>query len=185
MHPNFRGKLDVDIPLCPNNYIKNKPWQIFSFILALEILAGILLWYPLKVFNAEAEINATPSISEDMLLVMQGNSLLSNRNTPPLAPGVKKTYLMIVTAYSSTPWETDNTPHLTSAGTYVRPGVVANNMLPLGTKIRIPELYGDRIFVVEDRMNPKKGFYQLDIWLPSYWEAKQFGAKKAYVEILE
>ena len=92
---------------------------------------------------------------------------------------------MIVTAYSSTPFETDSDPFITAAGTQVRDGIIANNLLPFGTKIRLPELYGEKVFIVEDRMSWKKGPYHFDIWFPSHWEAKKFGAQRTYLEILE
>lgn len=98
---------------------------------------------------------------------------------------VKKTVKMVVTAYSSRVEETDNTPFITASGKTVAEGIIANNMLPFGSKIRIPELYGDKIFVVEDRMHQRKGKYHIDIWFPEYSLAKEFGAKITYVEILK
>ncbi|MBI2643925.1 MAG: 3D domain-containing protein [Candidatus Wildermuthbacteria bacterium] len=91
---------------------------------------------------------------------------------------------ILVTAYSSTPEQTDDTPFITAAGTMVRDGIVATNMLPLGTRIKLPDLYGERVFVVEDRMHPRKRD-QVDIWFPSYGQALQFGVKKSTIEILE
>lgn len=98
---------------------------------------------------------------------------------------VSKTIKMVVTAYSSTPDQTDSTPFTTASGKQVTDGIVANNMLPFGTKIRIPELYGDKIFVVEDRMHSRKGKYHVDIWFPEYKQAKNFGAAVTKIEILE
>jgi 3D (Asp-Asp-Asp) domain-containing protein len=92
---------------------------------------------------------------------------------------------VIITAYSSTVEETDSTPFITAQGTLVRDGIVANNSLPFGTKIRIPELYGDRIFTVEDRMNAKKSKYNFDIWFPSHDSATNFGVKRTYIEVIE
>ena len=92
---------------------------------------------------------------------------------------------MVVTAYSSTIGQTDSTPFITASGKNVADGIVANNMLPFGSKIRIPEIYGDKVFVVEDRMNKRKGGYHLDIWFPEYSQAKNFGAKITYIEVLE
>ena len=92
---------------------------------------------------------------------------------------------VIVTGYSSTIDQTDSDPFITAAGTIVRDGIVANNKYPFGTKIRFPEIYGDKVFVVEDRMSWKKGNYHIDIWFASYWEAKNFGAKRTYIEVLE
>jgi 3D (Asp-Asp-Asp) domain-containing protein len=92
---------------------------------------------------------------------------------------------VILTAYSSTVWQTDDTPFITANGSTVREGIVANNMLPFGTEIKIPELYGNRVFTVEDRMHSRKGSYWVDIWFPTLEEAKAFGVKEAYVEVLE
>src|SRR5882724_9437368 len=48
-----------------------------------------------------------------------------------------------VTAYTSVPEETDDTPFITAMGTKTRDGIVATNMLPFGTKVKIPALFGD------------------------------------------
>jgi 3D (Asp-Asp-Asp) domain-containing protein len=92
---------------------------------------------------------------------------------------------VVLTAYSSTVAQTDSTPFLTANGTYVHDGVVANNGLPFGTQIRIPELYGDKVFSVEDRMHWRMGSHRFDIWFPTYEQAKNFGVRYAYVEVLE
>ena len=96
-----------------------------------------------------------------------------------------KTIKVVITAYSSTPEETDDTPFITASNKNVADGIVANNMLPFGTKIRIPELYGDKIFVIEDRMNRRKSDYHIDIWMPTKSSAINFGVKTAEIEILE
>jgi 3D (Asp-Asp-Asp) domain-containing protein len=92
---------------------------------------------------------------------------------------------VFLTAYSSTPDQTDSDPFVTASGKYVEDGIVANNMLPFGTKIRIPELYGDKIFEVQDRMHRRKSDYQFDIWFPERQLAVNFGVKTAEIEILE
>lgn len=92
---------------------------------------------------------------------------------------------VVVTAYSSTESQTDDSPFITASNKYVKDGIVANNMLPFGTKIRIPELYGDKIFVVEDRMNKRMGNHRFDIWFPSQTLALNFGVKTTEIEILE
>lgn len=92
---------------------------------------------------------------------------------------------VVLTGYSSTVAQTDSTPFITANGTYVHDGIVANNGLPFGTEIRIPEIYGNKVFSVEDRMHWSKGSYHVDIWFPSYEQAKNFGVKYAYVEVLE
>ena len=93
---------------------------------------------------------------------------------------------MVVTAYSSAVNQTDDTPFITASGKYVEDGIIANNMLSFGTRVRLPELYGDKIFVVQDRMHQRKGKYHADVWMSEYKQAKDFGAKwNVKVEILE
>lgn len=92
---------------------------------------------------------------------------------------------VVITAYSSTPDQTDDTPFITASGKYVADGIIANNMLPFGTKIRIPKLYGDKIFTVEDRMNKRKSDYHIDIWMSGRPLAVNFGVKTAEIEILK
>jgi 3D (Asp-Asp-Asp) domain-containing protein len=91
--------------------------------------------------------------------------------------------VMYITAYSSTPEETDDTPFITASGKYVRDGIVATNELPMGTKIRIPAIYGDKVFVVEDRMH-KRMKNKVDIWMPTKEQALQFGIKKTMIHVL-
>lgn len=156
-------------------------------LLIILILAGILIdiW---PIFNSKAEGTEDFLLDEgrlERLAISQGNSLLPIANPAnPESRAIQK-IRVVVTAYSSTPWETDSDPNLTAAGTWIREGIIANNLLPFGTKVKIPELFGDKIFVVEDRMSWKKGNYQIDIWFPSYWQALNFGAKNTYIEILE
>jgi len=142
-----------------------------------------VLFAALGVFS-EPE-NALGSLGYQNLdiLTVHENSLLPSSPLPE--PKVVKTIKVIITAYSSTPEETDSTPFITAANTAVRDGIIANNLLPFGTKVRIPELYGDKVFTVEDRMSSKKGYYHFDIWFPSHQEAEKFGAKLTHIEVLE
>ncbi|MEK7124711.1 MAG: hypothetical protein AAB877_03480, partial [Patescibacteria group bacterium] len=75
---------------------------------------------------------------------------------------------------------------ITASNKQIEDGMVATNILPFGTKIKIPEIYGNKVFVVEDRFHSKfNGKNKFDIYLPTYKEAKEFGAKYTYVEVLE
>jgi len=157
-------------------------------LLICLIFAGILIGF-LPVFGPRSrEVDPVlASESLNKLATIEGNSLLPiadfSISGPEPQPAQK--IKVVVTAYSSTPWETDGNPFLTAAGTGVREGIVANNLLAFGTKVKMPEIFGDKVFVVEDRMNSKKGYYHVDIWFPSYREAINFGAKTTYLEILE
>lgn len=91
-----------------------------------------------------------------------------------------------VTTYTSRPEETDDTPNITASGTRTRPGVAASNVLPFGTKFKIPALFGDQIFTIEDRMNSRyNGKRIVDIWQADFAFADAFGRKMADIIIVE
>ncbi|MDO8495833.1 MAG: hypothetical protein Q7S43_00035 [bacterium] len=103
---------------------------------------------------------------------------------------VVSTHAVRATGYSSTPDQTDDTPFITASGAYVRDGIVAANFsidgrrVPFGTLVRIPEIYGEKVFVVEDRMNSRYT-NNLDIWFPERNLAKEFGSKRVVIEVVE
>ncbi len=90
---------------------------------------------------------------------------------------------MRITAYASVPEETSDHPFITASGEHVRDGVVASNLLPFGTKIEIPKLFGDKIFIVEDRMNHRFE-NTIDIWMSSRTKAKNFGVAHTSVVVV-
>jgi hypothetical protein len=72
--------------------------------------------------------------------------------------------------------------------------MIANNCLPLygrkygnSTKkayVKIPALYGDKIFKVHDRMNKRYGCGKFDIWMDApVKELFKLGIKRAEVEV--
>lgn len=96
-----------------------------------------------------------------------------------------------VTAYNSAPNQTDSTPCLTASGLDVckraqegATDIIATNLmhLPFGTKIRIPELFGAKVFIVHDRMNARYS-RTIDVWMADYAVAKQFGKQWTDIEI--
>lgn len=156
-----------------------------KFYVKVPLFLSLLAFFSCFGFLSEAEILPKFDLKKESFDFFQKNTLYywgpifqENRNENEVIIG-------IVTAYSSTPWETDEDPHITAAGTLVRKGIVANNYFPFGTKIKIPELFGDQIFVVEDRMAPRKWKYHFDIWFEDYFEALNFGSKITKIEILK
>ncbi len=131
-------------------------------------------------FNDIMALVSNKSASEQNLsLLTGGDSLMGmNQSLPP------KMMTVVLTAYSSTFDQTDETPFITASNTRVRDGVVAANFLAFGTKIKIPGIFGDKVFTVEDRM-ARKHDGKVDIWFPERNSAKDFGVKKADVIILE
>jgi len=157
--------------------------ELKNFIILL-IVAGLsasLLGF--GILTAQQILASNQKLISATLPSIQGNSLIAVSQPQGEITVVKKVK-MIATGYSSTVAQTDSTPFITASGSTVKDGIVANNMLPFGTEIRIPELYGEKVFVVEDRMNRKKGKYHVDIWFPEYDQAKEFGAKTIYIEVL-
>lgn len=138
-----------------------------------KCLIGLALSLPIG--SVEIDVAKEAEIKETFY-----SSALINQS-PVVAP--KKEVLTVVTAYSSRQEETDSTPFLTASGSKVRSGLVAANWLPLGTKVKIPELFGDQIFIVEDRMHEKHGS-KVDIWFPTTKEALNFGVKVTRIQVL-
>jgi 3D (Asp-Asp-Asp) domain-containing protein len=93
-----------------------------------------------------------------------------------------------VTAYNSLAGQTDASPCITANGfNLCEHGIedsVAANWLPFGARIKLPDLYGDRVFVVRDRMNSKYND-RLDIWFKERADAKNFGVKYTKIEVLD
>ncbi len=174
----------------PSFWMSRPKGLLLLFILSKVLFAAIFfLFFSFQKTGGEAlEKNPPPEENpafEEEFLLLEGNTLLASSGFfEPEAQIVKK-MTVVVTAYSSTPWETWGNPYLTASETWVRDGIIANNLLPFGTKVRMPEIYGDKVFIVEDRMHSRKGHYHFDVWFPSYWEAKEFGVRRTYIEVLE
>jgi len=94
----------------------------------------------------------------------------------------------VVTAYTSEVAQTDSSPCITATGFNVCKhnieDTVATNYLPFGTRIKIPELFGDRVFIVRDRMNPRY-YRKFDIWMKDKQKAIDFGVRVAKIQVLD
>ncbi len=101
---------------------------------------------------------------------------------------VLKTSYHAITAYNSLPEQTNDQPCITANGFNVcEHGIedtIAANFLKFGTKVRIPDLFGDRIFIVRDRMNQRYPS-RVDVWMLERDDAIQFGIRNAKIEIVE
>lgn len=143
-------------------------------IIALLALVGVFL-QPGTPVLAVAPAQAEVSVAEEKRGIEE---IEKNRRVSRVMKGIT------MTAYSSTSDQTDDSPFTMANGNRVYDGAVAANFLPFGTKVRFPDLYGDKIFVVEDRMH-KRFDERMDIWMETRGEAINFGVRKATVEILE
>ena len=102
--------------------------------------------------------------------------------------GIKWSKHLIVTAYNSEAGQTDDSPCITANNFNVcENGIedtIAANFLPFGAKVKIPELFGDRVFVVRDRMN-RRFSNRVDVWMIERPAAVKFGVKIARIEVLK
>lgn len=94
------------------------------------------------------------------------------------------TFRVVTTGYSSTPDQTDASPFITANGTRVHDGTLAANFLPFGTKVKFPEYTGDKVFIVEDRTNPRYGS-RADLWFPTRQAALTHGKRTLRMVVVE
>lgn len=171
--------------------------KTISVVLRGLVLAAILanLFKPTMVSAQEADlseigayfsqnfdirpISSTPNVNggEESPEVIKLPTLIDQKQPDKVVKAV-------ITAYTSTPDQTDDSPFIAATGKRVYDGMIAANWLPFGTKIKIPALYGDKIFTVDDRMNARYGYGRMDIWLDTTkTEARKFGVKRVEVEV--
>jgi len=167
--------------------------QVALYALVAFILFAHLGNMPVNLWS-EAQAKTIDS-SEKMVIANVKNDYNFHQNQPEKSyfntiKDVKKREIeallkqgkvinMTVTAYNSEVGQCDDTPCITANGFNVCEhgieDVIATNILPFGTKVMFPDLYGDKIFTVQDRMNAKYS-YRADIWMVHRADAIQFGA---------
>ncbi|MFH2136386.1 MAG: hypothetical protein ABII19_02010 [Patescibacteria group bacterium] len=156
--------------------IKQKP-NLIHFALILAIFADLL--FP-KATAADSMVPSFTAIGNEAVLEIMESEPAHLVRAEDKEP--KKMIYVTMTAYSSTPDQTDDSPFITANGTWVHDGTLAANFLPFGTKVRLPDYSGDKVYVVEDRMN-QRYTYRADIWMETREAAKQFGVKYLKMEI--
>ena len=157
-------------------FVGNNPYMNKTFKV---LLVALLLSYPATIradtFAAANAVNTNTASS--------GASTPASLAAAP-AINVAATKTVWVTAYTSDPDETSDHPLITASGGMVHDGVVAANFLPFGTEIEIPSLFGSKVFTVEDRTSEKFSG-RVDIWMPTYNRAIDFGIQHAEIVIVD
>jgi len=129
-----------------------------------------------------AVLPVSPS-QEELTIVEFNGKLPENQDL-----AIKWTRQLVVTAYNSESGQTDGTPCVTAANFNVcandTEDTIAANFLPFGAKIKIPELFGDKVFTVRDRMN-RRFSHRVDVWMAEKPDAMNFGVQFAKIEVLE
>lgn len=156
--------------------------ESWGYKLQIITILTISLYNLVFPVNVTAQDNKTSII--DYPIIETKQEFVANNHLPKIADRPPKRILnLTVTAYSSTPWETDGDPFTTASGMRVADGIIAANFLPFGAKVKFPEYSGDKIYTVQDRISMRY-YHRADIWFPAYQEAKQFGVKYLTMEIL-
>lgn len=113
------------------------------------------------------------------------NIVVETEKKPAKTPEIKKTIRVTATAYSSTPWQTDDTPCITSTGYNVcnkTENIIAVSRdlvrsLGYHRQVMLPSLYGSEIFLIEDTMNARF-VNRIDVHHGSTEDARDFGLKR-------
>jgi len=159
-------------------------------ILLVLVFLFDFLFFSLPVMASEmpveAETGGEQAVLTDLYVVDEPviiNNLPENNNR-----NVKWSGYYTITAYNSEAGQCDNSPCITANGfnlcEHNIEDTIAVNFLRFGTKVKIPDLFGDKVFIVRDRMNEKYSD-RLDVWMIEKQDAKQFGVKIAKIEVLE
>jgi len=178
---------------------RNKHQRIFEYTITLAVLLSVIVTLSVPR-TVEANVSEAFDIAVGALFGDNMPDFPISEDSEPL-----KTRRFLASAYSSDRYQTDGSPFTPSDMSNYRDMfresgavyAIAANDLPLGTRVRIPKLYGDQIFVVRDRMNARyTGRSRLDVYMAvgnedgtdidlnaSRAAAKQFGLKNVEVEI--
>ena len=170
----------INMPKGMKKTVKNWKNKLKMYAKPLFLLVSVL-------FFTFPNVTESQGISYKIVGPVPTESIKSYYEGPTLpeitARPARRTMIITVTSYNSEPGQPDDTPFITAFNTRVRDGIVATNFLPKGTIVRFPDKFGDKEFVVEDRMN-ERYYYRMDIWMADKQEAIQFGIKVLKMEIL-
>ncbi len=178
--------------------MKNKYvyWLLFSFLILPILLFGVLV----LGMHTEYVQDVGSLLKEKRQLNHQIDSLytvLSDVESDLDAVSQVQISRLVATAYNSHPWQTDNTPFVTSSGSRVGDGTLALSrdliraenalMHRMGFNPSGMYVYGDTVFViyvkpmvVHDTMN-RRFTNRADIWLDQLSIARKWGKREVYI----
>jgi 3D (Asp-Asp-Asp) domain-containing protein len=178
--------------------------SILLFLLIACVFQFVLFFTPALAAETVAaqdneislgSVNKSLEMDQDAQNIANSTVITENKTITPITASstpvevkVKSTSVHVITAYNSDAAQTDDSPCITANGFNVcehgQEDTIAANFLKFGTKVKIPDLYGDRVFVVRDRMNVKHPS-RVDIWMKDRPSAIKFGVKTAKIQVLE
>lgn len=126
-----------------------------------------------------------------MLILLAGPRVSSREAKEPVRKPVREisetgeTIIRVkLTAYTSSADECGHSHGITKSGERARDGSVACNFLPFYARIKIPELFGDKEFVIHDRMKKRKWNF-VDVWVDNKKKAFKIGKRSLKIVLLE
>ncbi|MBD3248399.1 hypothetical protein GF382_03895 [Candidatus Falkowbacteria bacterium] len=179
-------KSNFSFKLIKSKISESKGKAVIILTLAILIINAVI-FLPLPTVAEIKEISGIDNIAQAFKDDRAGFVNTLPKNSDSLEVSYVRN--VVLTAYNSEVAQCDSSPCITANGFNVcKHGIedtIAMNGIRMGTRIRIPELFGDRVFVVRDRMNAKYDSSRGDIWMISKDEARQFGVKYALIEVLK
>jgi 3D (Asp-Asp-Asp) domain-containing protein len=163
-----------------NSFAKNKLFKFIGRKGMLVALTAVLLPAQLVVADPSASTFSSDALKEDASLSIQ--SLFERP--------IEETFTATITAYSSEPGQTDDTPFISADGNYVYDGLMAcPRRYPFGTKVMVNYTNDtQKIFTCGDRMNLRfdqgKGAERFDIWMANTSDAKSWGLRKLEITVI-
>jgi 3D (Asp-Asp-Asp) domain-containing protein len=164
---------------------------VLVFVLCFDFLffaAPAMASQAVEISIVSQEQGAISNLEDDLNQESSVNLMEFNGKLPQNPDEIKWSRHLVITAYNSEPGQTDDSPCITANNFNVcNNGVedtIAANFLPFGSKVKIPELFGDRIFIVRDRMN-RRFSNRVDVWMIEKPDAINFGVKVARIEVIE
>jgi len=164
--------------------------KIFHSLLERTI-SVIVVFGLLAVFNVSQILSVSALTFDEGVPNLQFIS--EGPSFPPIADSSPRRIIYVVaTGYSLESAQTDNTPCIPANGENLCDlrekfgfhDTVAANFLRLGTKVKIPDLLGDRVLTARDRMNSRyNGTNRIDIVFDTREDAIQFGVRYLKMEI--
>jgi len=151
------------------------------------IVMSMVLVSPLANSVTSSDFSSAAIIRTYRPLVVQraktSDSVPTDIELPMASPSISTDldfFHAIITAYSSSPNETDDTPFITASGRQVFDGLVAcPRRYPFGTRFKID----GRAYTCWDRLHYRFDD-RFDIWMATKSQALQFGLRKLVVEVL-
>jgi 3D (Asp-Asp-Asp) domain-containing protein len=177
--------------------LKQNRKRIISLKNAKKLILSLILVFVFEMFlfpmptlaNEAMEISEIERVLSETVLqeVNDLQPMILNHLPENGAWEAESTTNRTITAYNSEVGQCDDSPCITANGFNVcEHGIedtIAANFLKFGTKVRIPELFGDRVFIVRDRMNGRFSD-RVDVWMVNKQDARNFGVKFAKIEVL-